>query len=74
MDATLEADFSPIVVYPSHYLEVVDNFNKEKVVAANKITRITFIIETTKITNSKIFPLFWRQYLLRIYIYRDNIY
>ena len=35
---------------PSHYLEVMDNYNKEKVIVTIKISPTTGITETTKNT------------------------
>ena len=48
---------------PSHYLGFVDNYNKEKVICANKNTPTTIITKTTKTTTTKIFLLFQRQYI-----------
>ena len=50
---------------PSHYLEAVDNYNKEKVVTTNKITPTTGINETAKMPPLKLFLYF---------IIRDNVY
>ena len=40
---------------PSHYLEAVDNYNKEKVITTNKITPISSINETAKMPLLKLF-------------------
>ena len=50
---------------PSHYLEAVDNYNKEKVVTTNKITPTTGINETAKMPQLKLFLSF---------IIRDKVY
>ena len=39
---------------PSYYLEVVDNYNKEKVIFTNRIAPTTVIIETTKMSLLKL--------------------
>ena len=43
---------------PAHYLEAVDNYNKDKVIAANKITPTTGINETAEIPLLKLFLYF----------------
>ena len=43
---------------PSHYLEAVDNYNKEKVITTNKITPTTSINETAKMPLIKLFLYF----------------
>ena len=53
---------------PSHYLGVVDNYNKEMVIATNKVTRTNGITETIKI------PLLKLLYTCNIYIYNNYIY
>ena len=40
--------FGHLWFIPSHQLEVVDNYNKEKVITTNKITSTTGINETAK--------------------------
>ena len=40
---------------PSHYLEAVDNYNKEKVITTNKIPCTTGINETAKMPLLKLF-------------------
>ena len=43
---------------PSHYLEAVDNYNKEKVIITNKITPTTGINEAAKMPLLKLFLYF----------------
>ena len=42
----------------SHYLEVVDNYNKEKLTTTNKITPTSSIYETAKMPLLKLFLYF----------------
>ena len=56
----------------SHYLEAVDNYNKEKVITTNQITPTAGINETAKMPLLKLFLYFTirDQYLLiKLYIY-----
>ena len=43
---------------PSHYLEPVDNYNREKVITTNKITPTTGINETAEMPLLKLFLYF----------------
>ena len=43
---------------PSHYLEAVDNYNKEKVITTNKITPTTGINKNAKMPQLKLFLYF----------------
>ena len=59
---------------PSHHLEIVDNYNKEKVITTNKITPTTGINETAKMPLLKLF-LYFRDNVYNImnaYIYRTE--
>ena len=56
---------SNLYFIPSHRLEAVDNYNKEKLITTNKITPTTGINETVKMP------------LLKLFLYfsiRDNLY
>ena len=50
---------------PSHYLEAVDNYNKEKVITTNKITPTTSINETAKMPLIKLFLYFTSDKVLK---------
>ena len=50
---------------PSHYLEAVDNYHKEKLITTNKSTPATGINETSKMPLLKLFLYF---------SFRDNVY
>ena len=57
---------------PSHYLEAVDNYNKEKVITTNKITPTTGINETAKMSLLKLFLILLSE--TKIYIYMCILY
>ena len=60
---------------PSHYLEAVDNYNKEKVITTNKITPTTSINETAKMPLLKLFLYFtFRDKCLYVYIIQGDIF
>ena len=52
------SDFGPLLVYSSHYLGAVDNYNKEKVIATNKITPATGVTKTNEVPPLKLFVYF----------------
>ena len=57
--------FGNLQFIPFHYLKVVDNYNKEKVITTNKISLTTGINETAKMGLLK---------LLLYFSIRENIY
>ena len=59
----------------SHYLEAVNNYNKEKVITTNKITPTTSINETAKMPLLKLFLYFtFRDKCLYVYIIQGDIF
>ena len=60
---------SNLFFIPSHQLEPVDNYNKEKLIPTNKITPTTGINETVIVPLLKLYMYIY----IYIYIYLKNI-
>ena len=62
---------SNLYFIPSHHLEAVDNYNKEKLITTNKISPTTGINETAEMPLLKLFLYFS---IREIFINKMNIY